>query len=123
MKTIKRHKAPVFMVCLSLFVAILLTIFPVSEVLLTYKLVNGVKTVEFVSKFEGIYKIFVSTILATGLWIPVRIWNDKKRRENPGFVSYELRRFAINAYFGILSLLPSAMGIASIIIWILQADL
>ena len=56
MKIPKYLQLPIVMVCITVIICVILMILPIDQVLVTYKTVNGVNTVEYVSKAAGYTK-------------------------------------------------------------------
>lgn len=118
MKLKKNHALPVLMMCIALALSVVLIVLPVEQILVTYKVVNGVKTVEYVSKAEGIFRIIAVSLGCGCAWIFLKNRMEKKCTAEPNMLSYRFRSFGIDIFFFALTLLPSVMSILSILLWI-----
>ena len=118
MKLANEHKLPLCMIGLSVFVSVILLILPVDKILVTYQVVNSVKTVEYVSKSEGIFKLVVSALVVYVMWILRRRKHRLKCEQNPDMVSHRLRRGFEDLFFSVIGLVPVVAGIISIVIWL-----
>lgn len=116
MKLDKNMRFPLVAVCLTVLICLVLIILPIDQVVTTYKVVNGVQSIVFVPKWEGIVKmLIVSGVIAVAwTWVQKRV--EKKISENNNLTSYRIIGFILNLYFFALSTLPAVMGIVSIVI-------
>lgn len=118
MKLDRYQKLPVYINCLTLVICVVILFLPIEQILTVYKVVNGVKTVEFVSKAEGIFRLIIVSVASGVIWILFRKWIEKKITNNPEYMRYYFIKFYINFFFFAWTSLPSVMGILSIILWL-----
>ncbi len=118
MELIGNHKLPLFMIGLSILVSVILLILPIDQILVTYKVVNGVKSIVYVTKPEGVCKLLAASMSVNFMWIFTRRKNRHNRDRNPDLFSYRLRGGAMNLFFASLALLPPIAGIISIVTWL-----
>lgn len=114
MKIPKYLHLPIVMVCITVVICVILMILPIDQVLVRYKTVNGVKTVECVSKAAGVIRYLGGTIFVAAVWSLIRKSLDRAVSQNSDFVSYRFIRFATNAVFFVLASIMPVIGILSI---------
>ena len=112
----KYMRFPAAILCVCVVICILLLVLPVDQIVKVYKVVNGIKTVEYLPKFAGIAGILGTTIVLAVIWSLVRKGLDTSVSRNDTQTSYRVIRFFVNAVFCIWAVLPSFMGILSIIL-------
>lgn len=118
MKLLKNHTFPVLMTCIAITLCVVLAVLPIEEILSTYRMVNDVKTVEYVSKAEGIFKVIASSFGTSCVWFFLRNRYRTKYREEPGMISIRLRIICTDIIFFLYSLIPSIVCIISLVLWI-----
>lgn len=116
MKLDQNLRFPLIVISFTLVVCVVLIILPVEQIVTTYVVVNGVKTVEFVPKWEGIIKMLISHGVCATAWILIRRWIKKIIANHKELVSYRVIGFAVSFLFFAWASLPAAMGILSIIL-------
>lgn len=116
MKLNQNLRFPLIVVSFTLVICVVLIILPVEQIVTTYVVVNGVKTVEFVPKWEGIVKMLISHGICTAAWIFIRRWIKKIIANHKELVSYRVIGFSVNFFFFAWASLPAVMGILSIIL-------
>ena len=115
MKLPKYLRLPIAMVCITVIVSIILMLLPIEQVLRTYEIVNGAKTVVLVPKIIGVLLYFIASVFAAALWAFIRRAIDKVVAQNSGYFSYRFIRIAINVMFFALTSLAPVLGILSIV--------
>lgn len=117
MKIKKNHRLPLLMICISLSFCLVLALLPVKEIVVTYSVVNGIKTVEFVSKTEGIFIMISISLIMNCLWIFARNRIDRKPPNGPGLFFVFSNKWMMNLWFFVICSVPAIMGIISLILW------
>ena len=112
------HRMPVIMMYLALVICVFLLILPVEQILTTYTIENGVKTVAFVPKAEGVIGLIAVSAVCGASWILLRSWIGKRIAAQPDLLSCRIIKGVINFAFFCWTLLPSLMGVLSIVRWI-----
>ena len=119
MKIPRYARLPVCLIGVSLVVCLLLAILPVDQILVSYAVRNGVESIVFVPKIEGILRIIVLSVVFGFLWI----WLNRRFHHSSSdaltFFGIRVNKNSAGFFLGFMMVLASAMGIISIIIWIL----
>ena len=111
----KYLRLPILMVCITVIVCIILMLLPLEQVLRTYEIVNGVKSVVYIPKIIGVIGYFITSVFVAALWAFIRRAIDKEVAQNSGYFSYRFIRIVINVMFLVFASLTPVLGIISIV--------
>lgn len=118
MKRNKRQIVSLLIICFSFLISLIVYVTSSEQILTGYRVVNGVKSITYMPKLNGVLAMSGIPIIMSILWDFIAKKNEGKIAEKPELLSYKIRGAFINFYFLALSVLPAIMGIINIILWI-----
>lgn len=113
-----RKKISFIFILVTLILAAIILILPVDQILTGYSVRNGVETITYVPKMQGIGKMAVIQIAVCLMWNYCSNRMEKKAEAEPELVGYRVKTILLDVYFCIMNSVGAMVGIINIVLWL-----
>jgi hypothetical protein len=117
-----RQKLSILILLISATLSLLIWLLPINQVLTGYRIINGIESTTYVLKEDGIISIIMVPGVVCLIWNFLAKRNDLKMQDNDKLYSYRFRGAVMDVVFFLLASLPSAFGIANIVLYLTQLN-